>query len=247
MSESQLTSALDKLNADFAPAGIGFTVVDPIDYIDSDAFYYDIDTVAEINLLRTTNPVDHALNLYFTGNMPYCGLSSFSWQAVQGIVLVNSCVVTPWNPSTFTHEVGHYFDLLHTHETAYGAECVDGSNCATTGDLICDTPADPRLDQCGPGGNETCVDPACAYTGDFLDGCAGDPYAPSTENFMSYSRTLCRDVFTPEQRLRAAATLLNVRSDHLLDPVGVGSPGDAAGPEPRPLLAVPFPNPATGA
>ena len=32
--------------------------------IDSDAFYYDIDTTEEINQLRATNPVDHAMNIY---------------------------------------------------------------------------------------------------------------------------------------------------------------------------------------
>ncbi len=46
------------------------------------------------------------------------------------------------------HEFGHYFNLRHTFETASGVEgtgsCTEpSSNCATAGDLICDTPYDP--------------------------------------------------------------------------------------------------------
>ncbi|MBL55806.1 MAG: hypothetical protein CMP61_01335 [Flavobacteriales bacterium] len=44
---------------------------------------------------------------------------------------------------TLSHVLGSYFGLFPTYETiANGIELVDGSNCATAGDLICDTPAD---------------------------------------------------------------------------------------------------------
>jgi len=238
MGLEQLGTALEKLNADFAAARIAFAVVDPIDYIDSDFFYYEIETTAAINQLRQTNPIAGAINLYFTENMPFCGLSSFSWQPVQGVVLVNDCVVTYWNPSTFTHEVGHYFDLLHTHETAYGAECVDGSNCGASGDLLCDTPADPNLASCGDG-NDYCVNSWCDYTGAFLDPCGGLPYAPDTDNMMSYSRPLCRTAFTVEQLARAEATLVNLRPDHILDMTSVTE----AAATPARRLAAPTPNP----
>lgn len=48
------------------------------------------------------------------------------------------------------HEIGHYFNLLHTHGTSMGVEdpgaCPDGisPNCNTAGDLVCDTPGDPN-------------------------------------------------------------------------------------------------------
>jgi hypothetical protein len=240
----QLDLALNRANADFGAAGIVFTVVDAVDYIDSDAFYYDIDTTQEINALRSTNPVPQALNLYFTENMPFCGMSSFSWQAVQGIVMVNSCTVTSWNPTSFSHELGHYFDLLHTHETAHGSECVDGSNCATAGDGLCDTPADPGLLSCGPGANEYCVDTNCAYIGEALDPCGGLPYAPATDNMMSNSRPLCRDTFTPDQIQLMTATLLDIRADHILDLSGVGAPGGESVDATLPLLTPPSPNPS---
>lgn len=45
----------------------------------------------------------------------------------------------------FTHELGHSFGLLHTFEGNWlnGKEKIDGSNCLSKGDKICDTPADP--------------------------------------------------------------------------------------------------------
>lgn len=251
LSEQDLAAALARANTDLAPAMISLLPIRPIDYIDSDAFYYEIDTTVEINALRSTNPVPHALNIYFTPilaneNGSFCGISSFSWNPYQGVVIMNACLPSSWNPSTFTHELGHYFDLLHTHETAYGAECVDGSNCVTAGDRLCDTPADPRLNRCGSGGNQYCVDAACNYTGVFLDPCHADPYDPMTENMMSYSRPLCRTGFTPGQRVKAEATLLNVRSDHVIEPAGL-EPGPGEAPETAWLaLGAPAPNPTSG-
>ena len=46
--------------------------------------------------------------------------------------------------STIPHEMGHYWGLLHTFETAAGAEYVNGTNGSSTGDLVQDTPADNR-------------------------------------------------------------------------------------------------------
>jgi hypothetical protein len=53
--------------------------------------------------------------------------------------------------SVLSHEFGHCLGLFHTHS---GRGCndyinceedIDGSNCSTCGDLVCDTPADPCL------------------------------------------------------------------------------------------------------
>ena len=41
------------------------------------------------------------------------------------------------------HEFGHFFGLYHTFEKAFGKELISGKDCETTGDMICDTPADP--------------------------------------------------------------------------------------------------------
>lgn len=81
-----------------------------------------------------------------------------------------------FSPSVLLHEIGHYFGLYHTFESvANGEEFADGSNCATAGDLICDTQADPN------GTNIGC----------HLDPQVKDPqtnlmYEPPVCNIMSY-------------------------------------------------------------
>lgn len=88
-----------------------------------------------------------------------------------------------------THEVGHYFSMLHTFE--FG-NCVGGTNatCALQGDLICDTPpsniANTICNQLN-----TCPDNLTVYGGadqfDMLD------------NFMCYADDGCMTGFTAEQ------------------------------------------------
>ena len=214
--EGQLDQALEDANAAFVDSGFEFCQAAGIDYIDDDDFYYNIDTLAEINALRQTNPVANTVNIYFTPNLAnqngsFCGISSFTNSPVQCIVMHNTCTGLSWNPSTFPHEVGHYFDLYHTHETAFGVECVNGSNCDIAGDLLCDTPADPGLLQ----GGQYFVDPDnCQYIGNFESPCPGDPpYDPDTRNYLSSSRPLCRDHLTQHQDEKALATLLNLRPE----------------------------------
>lgn len=50
------------------------------------------------------------------------------------------------NPNIVIHEFGHFYGLEHTFESQkYGETKFDNSNCATTGDRICDTPPDPNV------------------------------------------------------------------------------------------------------
>lgn len=76
------------------------------------------------------------------------------------------------------------------------AENINGSNCSTCGDYVCDTPADPCL--LGK------VDAFCQYIG-------GGGYTPLVDNYMSYSG-LCRTDFTNGQanRVRAALAVSSV-------------------------------------
>jgi len=210
LSESRLSAAVNDMNVQFSVGGMVFFRSGPTRYIDSNAFYFDIDTIEEINALRQTDVISGAVNMYFTENLEIdgqglCGISSFTGGGVQGIVMSNSCTGLSDNHSTVPHEVGHYFDLFHTHETAFGAECVNGSNCATAGDLVCDTPADPEL--------TGKVDGDCDYTGSDHDSCENAAYSPQTWNLMSYSRKECRNAFTAEQIGRARATNTTLRTE----------------------------------
>ena len=246
LAESRYEDALADANAAYAATGMVFYTLGAIDYIDDDAFYSGISTLAEINDLRTTNTVPDAINIYFTEVLAYengslCGISAFTTSSVQAIAMRNSCTATATNHSTFPHEIGHYFDLFHTHEPYFGDELVDGSNCDVAGDLLCDTPADPRLGS----GNVT---NACEYVGGETDA-NGDPYAPDPAQYMSYSLKHCRDTFTPDGEAKALSTLLNDRPN-LISPLtgvigsGNGAPEAVDGAGLR--LDAPRPNPTRG-
>ncbi len=100
------------------------------------------------------------------------------------------------------HEVGHYFGLYHTFETSNGIEFVNGTNCATTGDLICDTPAD--------------IDPAPIAGGCIWSGTNRDPnndfYTPMLGNIMSYHGGGCPEAFTIGQYNRVIWSYLTFRN-----------------------------------
>lgn len=98
--------------------------------------------------------------------------------------------------------MGSFFGLLFTHETLGGSEYVSGSNCATTGDYICDTYADPGL--------LGWVDEACHYQGIATD-LEGNYYIPTVANIMSESPDQCKCIFTYEQYRRMKYYLFNLR------------------------------------
>ena len=91
--------------------------------------------------------------------------------------------------SAITHEMGHYFGLYDTFDTQFGNELASGTNCATTGDLMCDTEADPN----------DASDPQCHINNKNLKDGNGEYYTPPICNHMSRYQTGCAKSFTPEQ------------------------------------------------
>ena len=81
---------------------------------------------------------------------------------------------------TTSHEVGHCLGLLHTFEPNSGFENINGNNCSTTGDRVCDTPSDPWA-------RGACFSRSgCAYTGTCADGNSATNFSPPYNNIMSY-------------------------------------------------------------
>jgi len=214
MPHAQLEAALDDLSGLFASTGIRLYVTGPIDYIDDDFFYTGMTSVGDVDILRSTNVVDRAVNVYFVdafstpaGGM--CGISSFTTSPVQGIVIASSCAGVSHNRSTFAHELGHYFDLYHTHETMFGHECTSGVGCQDTGDLVCDTPADPTLGYHNVNGG-------CTFVGIQRDPCTNQQnYDPDVMNIMSSAPRMCRTRFSEGQIDRMRATIVNLRPELL--------------------------------
>jgi len=100
--------------------------------------------------------------------------------------------------TAITHEMGHFFGLYDTFETKFGFEHADGKNCATTGDLMCDTEADPN----------NSADANCHITNKNLKDANGEYYTPPICNHMGRYSSGCLKSFTPEQFNR----MLNILS-----------------------------------
>jgi hypothetical protein len=200
VTEQQCKNAVENLNNYFGPANIVFRYTGY-----SNRSYQSltsINTDADFNNLRNINTNQQRLQVFLidTFNGGSGGKAQFPG---------NYIALTKDYLDTFVlaHEIGHNFNLFHTHHGgAYEpdpnipAEAINGSNCATAGDLICDTPADPRLFS-GSGGNLNSS--TCTYTG-------GGGYNPDTENIMSYTPPECGDSFTHGQGDRMRGALLTI-------------------------------------
>lgn len=187
---------IDTLNHYFSPAQIKFYQCDGFDYINDDN--YRIHNKLNNESLTNTYNTINKINLYYVDTVfseDGTQISGFAhFPGGLNIIVIDK---KAWHKST-VHEMGHYFYLYHTHEnTINGREYANGTNCATAGDLCCDTPADPCLYQ----SRRYFVNSLCQYTGDFVDP-NGDPYNPDPTNLMSYSTELCRTHFTQEQYTR---------------------------------------------
>ncbi len=209
---TEVADAIDSANVLFAPVNVSVYEFQPTNFIDEDYFYLDMSSGQRMDSLKRYDRVPQAVNIYWvpgSSGFPYCGLSSFTTSAVQGIIMSNNCGGTFFKNSTLVHEIGHYFNLYHTHETFLGTECPNGSNCATAGDLCCDTPADPEIN------GHVSAAPACVYDNYASPPgtCDATPYNPPVFNIMSYSRQSCRDELTPLQIQRFRGTLETLRPE----------------------------------
>lgn len=210
---SDVLRYMDTINKQFNPYNLSFSL-SGINYIDSTYFY--IHSILARQELFTTFQDTTDINIFIS--------DSFSplapWQPSQGIGLANgflfsfipdsfnvdntNAIYLSGKDSTYdfisaylSHELGHVLGLFHTFETWFGKELVNGSNCSTTGDFVCDTHASPGL-----GG-------LCIYSSGEVDS-LGDPYTPDPFNYMEYSGAFCRTLLTPGQVTRMKGFLNTV-------------------------------------
>ncbi|GAA3621933.1 T9SS-dependent choice-of-anchor J family protein [Flavivirga jejuensis] len=198
---SDLNNAIETLNAIYAGAYMEFFLCDAINYIDDDGLCHF--KKGNESDLKETNYTAGLINIYFidylenTSEESICGYSNNVGRHNDIIVIKNSCAT---NGSSLAHELGHFFSLTHTHgpdSSKMTTELVDGSNCDTDGDGICDTPADPMF-------TNSNINNFCEYTGIDTDA-NGHTFNPDTGNLMSYSRKSCRNHFTHQQLARMYA------------------------------------------
>jgi hypothetical protein len=198
----QIQTELDSVNYYYDNAGLIFIECIAAEMIDDDSMY-DYESSTDETYLLTNHHTPNVLNLYFanTVSMNSTYVCGYAWYpgGPDAAFVSGTCAT---NGSTLAHEIGHYMGLMHTHGGS-SDELVDGSNCSTEGDWICDTPADPGL--------SGLVDTACMYTGTALDA-NNQPYQPDVTNIMSYSRKVCRTSFSPMQYAMINATYWSDRT-----------------------------------
>lgn len=209
-SVQRVQGAYDILNEDFNPHDIFFHWDGEIDYIDDDSHFLNPDDeIFSINkhsdgvdiYLYDDRSQDLAMIDGITGMGPNAALLI---SGEQGWVDPNLPLVTT---SSVSHEMGHVFNLWHTHngtsgeisgdegETGQGkcAELADGSNGEDCGDYVADTPADPGL--------EFDVDVStCEWNGSGGDHTGS--YNPDTNLIMAYANAVCMEYFSPGQGTR---------------------------------------------
>lgn len=202
ITQQQVFEAIDSANKDFAPICLSFIVCDFV-YVDN--FQYDNyhiapnpDTLDDEKEMLTLYYRPAIINMYFVKDIttsPECGHAYMPGSPWDLVVIKKECLPT----KTISHELGHFFGLYHTFENP--GELVDGSNCTSSGDQLCDTPADPK----------GTVDASCKFTGPVFKDANGDWYFPPVDNIMSYyDNCPCR--FTREQYLRMVEQYLLFRS-----------------------------------
>lgn len=181
--EADIRKAIADINPFFAPICVSFEVCE-FRYHDNwqNDSLENFDT--ESPQIKTKYHADFRINIYFvtffSSSINACGIANLNGindPFGSGIFIKKNCI----DPRTLAHEMGHFFNLEHTFEGS-GTELVNGNNCTTAGDGICDTPADPYV----AGEPKTdYVTPDCKFISEKTDA-NGEYYNPDLGNIMSY-------------------------------------------------------------
>jgi hypothetical protein len=202
--EYKVLEQLCALNKDYESVGMIFYLKNgTFNYLDHDATYYTPGTTASATKMTLEKNSDGAnsVNVFIcqnanTPNGIGTTLGYYDPQKDWVVIRIGDVNATS---GTLSHELGHFFSLMHTFNGWDGEpwtaaqhgnpvssqnspggvlnELADGSNCENAGDFLCDTPADYNL---GFGWN------GCTpYTGGCMD-INGQLLNPDEPNFMGY-------------------------------------------------------------
>lgn len=154
-SNAAITSALTQLNVLYNDVPMHFYECGSRNFIYNSPYYDFVSTTASEALLTADHDVQNAINIYFVNyitdliggsiplaytHLPTVGNTDRVFISTRDNTISNVGIL-------LGHEMGHYFGLLHTHgiddndSPGTTDELVNGSNCTTAGDRICDTPA----------------------------------------------------------------------------------------------------------
>lgn len=189
MTLAQMATEFATLQAQYAPDNICFLNCG-YNYIDNTTINtsFNADDDPDGNALKPYL-VSGCINAYYltkikgnnTACNPPCGYGGIALGGIPGLFfLVASGNIG--KGSTIAHECGHNLGLLHTFETAYGYEKIDGSNGSSSADKVADTKADPFAYN----GQDCYSASNCVYTGSCTDPDGATNFKPPYSNLMSY-------------------------------------------------------------
>lgn len=206
---SSLNNVLALTNKHYQDNGSGiqfyFCGTSP-DYIDNDALFAAFPYTPGSEPSVAGRDATNAMNVYFVtvfDNPEVLGYANFPSNALESTrSFIRSAQLSDQYIGNYVldHELGHAFNLYHTFQGSNATSTPElvtrgaGANCTTTGDFLCDTPADPL----GRTGATTSIVNGCqVYTGTITDP-NGEQYAPQMGNIMSYYDG-CNPLFTAGQ------------------------------------------------
>jgi hypothetical protein len=200
-----LKNEIGLMNKYFSPIGVKFEIC-KINRV-PDYTLYDLTDKKEYQELWTQYRVDNRINMYFCNSYPDGEM--FGEAEPNGISKPDSANILVLSAhasaARMAHLMGHFFGLVHTFETK--GELVDGSNCLTSGDNLCDTPADPfELGETPE--DYLSTQEFCRFTDRSKDS-AGQYFVPDVGNIMSMY-FMCYCSFSQDQlRLMAENYILS--------------------------------------
>lgn len=190
------STILDKLNEDYNPYNISFKSLGT-GYINNSIYTNDGIGVysGNVDQLFIINDHPNAIDIYI--------VEKSDWAGKADSVLSKDFFIHKdyTNTGIVSHEMGHCLNLYHTHDLQFGQELPNGSNCDTTGDLICDTPADPNLKNYSDYINN-CKLSSGITIGNLV-------YYPDPQNIMSYTTPDCMQYFSEGQIERMKDAMFN--------------------------------------
>ena len=222
-----ILNALCRMNRDYAPHGIVFYLKDGgFNEIDNTGLY---SNPGNNGNLVVANKDGAAVDIFITENADTgsdLGTTLGFYSPGGDYIIIRRQEMVD-SSGTMSHEVGHYFSLRHPHSgwdepydiATYGntvpfttvpgtgatIELMDGSNCTTAGDALCDTPPDYLL------GFTT---QAC-FSGFGVFDPNGDELITQANLSMGYFNNCPKYVFSPEQIDRVKINIASPDRDFL--------------------------------
>lgn len=208
--EPLINKMLEDASSYFQPICVSFTACE-ISIIEDNYAYANLQDAPipveqRIQKMEALFAKDERINVFVVDSIQNieCGYGRLNGiltpDGATAVIELNNCPDQD-NGKNLAHQLGHLFGLFDTYNLDEEIELFDGSNCATAGDLICDTPGDPYGKLIPVFG-----EPGTFITGNYLSECefifsgtdANDDYwQPDVGNIMSAYP--CKCGFTREQ------------------------------------------------